>query len=241
MLIFDPIGQGERLAISAREARVAASASACPSISRRQSAVPGGRVPRHVAGLGRHPRALDYLLSRDEVDPRHVGITGNSGGGTHDHVAVRRGASLDHGRPGLLRHHVLAATWKTNCRPTPSNARPGCWRWARPRRFPRRLAPKPVIILAKEKDFFDRYKIRQTTQPILGGQSMSWHPLNSVHRAKATNSVRHRQHFEPGQAAPFGASRCALWHVGCGRPAYRLKKPVCPGGRWIPPQDPVPV
>lgn len=26
--------------------------------------------------------ALDYLLSRPEIDPNHLGITGNSGGGT---------------------------------------------------------------------------------------------------------------------------------------------------------------
>ena len=27
-------------------------------------------------------RALDYLLTRAEIDPQHLGVTGNSGGGT---------------------------------------------------------------------------------------------------------------------------------------------------------------
>ena len=33
--------------------------------------------------------ALDYLLTRKEVDPQHVVITGNSGGGTHTCVPIR--------------------------------------------------------------------------------------------------------------------------------------------------------
>ena len=81
VLIFDPIGQGERMQY-----------------------VDANLKPMHGTGTGEHNyagiqqvlvderfwmwrawdgiRALDYLMSRKEVDVRHLGITGNSGGGT---------------------------------------------------------------------------------------------------------------------------------------------------------------
>jgi len=81
VLIFDPIGQGERMQY-----------------------LDSNWKPMHGTGTGEHNyagvqqvlvderfwmwrawdgiRALDYLTSRKEVDVRHLGITGNSGGGT---------------------------------------------------------------------------------------------------------------------------------------------------------------
>jgi dienelactone hydrolase len=154
VLIFDPIGQGERLQY-----------------------VDADWKPLHGTGTGEHNyagvqqvlvnehfwawrawdgiRALDYLLTRKEVDPRHLGITGNSGGGTMTTwlcgveqrwtmaapscfvTEIRRnmenelGADIEQCPPGVLalgldHEDFLAA-----------------------------LAPKPVIILAKEKDYFD--------------------------------------------------------------------------------------
>ncbi|MCS5571480.1 MAG: acetylxylan esterase, partial [Pseudomonadales bacterium] len=80
-LIYDPIGQGERLQY--------VNDDLTPQLR------PGTREHLHAGNqqflvgdfLGSWRawdgiRALDYLLTRKEVDPRHVGVTGNSGGGT---------------------------------------------------------------------------------------------------------------------------------------------------------------
>ncbi len=153
-LIFDPIGQGERLQYVTNDLK-----------------------PRRGPGVGEHLyagnqqflvgeffgswrawdgiRALDYLLTRPEVDPKQVGITGNSGGGT-------------------------MTTWLCGVEPRWTMAAPACFvttflrnlenelpadtEQCPPRAlalgldhsdFIAAMAPKPVVLLGKEKDFFD--------------------------------------------------------------------------------------
>ena len=43
-------------------------------------------------------RALDYLLSRPEIDPKHVGITGNSGFQLDQPQPVAGARGFDHDR-----------------------------------------------------------------------------------------------------------------------------------------------
>lgn len=100
-------------------------------------------------------RGLDYLLSRAEVDPARVGVTGNSGGGT-------------------------MTTYLWALEPRLTMAAPGCYVTSFARNFDNELpvdaeqvipglfadgfemadyliarAPEPVIILGRENDFFD--------------------------------------------------------------------------------------
>lgn len=152
--IFDPIGQGERLQY-----------------------VDAAFKPKRGIGVGEHLyagnqqflvgeffgmwrawdgiRALDYLLTREEVDPKHVGITGNSGGGTMTTWLC-----------GVEPRWTMAAPacFVTTFRRNLENELPADTEQCPPRAialgldhddFLAVMAPRPVIILAKERDFFD--------------------------------------------------------------------------------------
>ncbi len=153
-LIFDPIGQGERLQY-----------------------VDENLKPRHGVGTGEHLhagnqqfltgeffgtwrvwdgiRALDYLLTRPEVDSTRVGVTGNSGGGTMTAWLCGLEQRWSMAAPGCF-----VTTFRRNI----ENEIPADTEQCPPRAlalgldhsdFIAALAPKPVILLGKERDYFD--------------------------------------------------------------------------------------
>jgi len=161
VLIFDPIGQGERLQYG--------------HLDEKKRPRPG--VGEHLHGGNQQflvgdffgswrawdgIRALDYLLSRSEVDPKQVGVTGNSGGGTMTTWLC-----------GLEQRWTMAAPscFVTTFRRNLENELPADTEQCPPRAlalhldhddFLAALAPKPVILLAKERDFFDARGAEET-------------------------------------------------------------------------------
>jgi cephalosporin-C deacetylase-like acetyl esterase len=82
-LTWDPIGQGERIQFydeDWHDSKLQASTTEHTTLGL-QSLLLGTHVAQYTIWDG--IRALDYLLSRPEVDSKRIGCTGNSGGGTH--------------------------------------------------------------------------------------------------------------------------------------------------------------
>ena len=80
VLAFDPVGQGERIQYFDAAGKPRFHPDFEHSYPGTQSFV-SGRTPSNYF-IWDGIRAIDYLLSRKEVDPARIGITGRSGGGT---------------------------------------------------------------------------------------------------------------------------------------------------------------
>jgi dienelactone hydrolase len=154
VFLFDPIGQGERLQYvnSALKPQMGVGVEEHLYAGNQQVLV-GESFAFWRAWDG--IRALDYLLTRPEVDSKHIGITGNSGGGT-----------LTTWLCGLESRWTMAAPgcFVTTLRRNLENELPQDIEQYVPKMlaagldhddFIAAMAPKPVILLAKEKDYFD--------------------------------------------------------------------------------------
>lgn len=168
VLIYDPISQGERLQY------VNDSLKSTVGVGVREHLYAGNQqfLVGEFIGAWRAwdgIRALDYLLTRDEVDPEHIGVTGNSGGGTMTTWLC-----------GVEPRWTMAAPscFVTTFRRNLENQLPADTEQCPPRAlsfgldhmdFLAVMAPKPVIILAKEQDYFD---IRGSEQAYEGLQHL---------------------------------------------------------------------
>ena len=154
VLIFDPIGQGERLQYLTGELKPRHGIGVMEHIyAGNQMILTGESFSSWRAWDG--IRAIDYLLTRPEVDPNHIGMTGASGGGT-------------------------MTTWVCGAEPRLTMAAPCCFVTtfrhnmenelaADSEQYPLHalalgldhsdfiaaMAPKPVILLGEKKDYFD--------------------------------------------------------------------------------------
>jgi cephalosporin-C deacetylase-like acetyl esterase len=83
VLTWDTLGQGERVQLYNTDLRDSflRNSTTEHTILGIQCLLTGQHIARYTIWDG--IRALDYLLSRKEVDPARVAVTGNSGGGTH--------------------------------------------------------------------------------------------------------------------------------------------------------------
>lgn len=154
VLIFDPIGQGERLQQLTDQLPLRRGWGTADHLH------VGGRMCLTGEFLGSWfnwdgIRALDYLLTRPEVDPAHVGVTGSSGGGTQATWLC-----------GIESRFTMAAPscFVTTFRRNLENELPVDTEQCPPRAlalgldhadFIAAFAPKPVILIGQEKDFFD--------------------------------------------------------------------------------------
>lgn len=154
-LIYDPIGQGERIQYPREDVRKSEVGIGVQEhlYAGNQQFLVGEFFGAWRAWDGQ--RALDYLLTRDDVDKHKVGVTGNSGGGTMTTWLCGVDERWAMGAPSCF-----VTTFRRNM----ENELPADTEQCPPRAlalgldhcdFLAAMAPKPVIILAKEQDYFD--------------------------------------------------------------------------------------
>lgn len=153
-LTWDPLGQGERVQLwdaAFGEQRLSGSTME-HTILGVQCLLVGDNLARYTIWDG--IRALDYLVSRPEVDARRIAVSGNSGGGTHTAYL----AALDD-RIQVAAPSCYLTSWEKLLETIgPQDAEQCLPPWIGDgldhADFVIAFAPKPYLMLAAIRDFF---------------------------------------------------------------------------------------
>ena len=107
-------------------------------------------------------KGLDYLLSRSEVDPARIGITGNSGGGTLTTYVQALDSRITMAAPSCY-----VTSWRRNIEnefgPDVEQIPPGILgKGCEMGDLVLAYAPRPILLLGQKNDFFDHRGLIET-------------------------------------------------------------------------------
>lgn len=152
-LAVDPIGQGERKSyLDPSGAELVAANTVEHTYAGTQCWWRGTSIARYFVHDAR--RAIDYLCTRPEVDPRRIGVTGNSGGGTQATWLMMAEPRLAAAAPGTFvttrRAYLRSGQAQDAEQVAPGGTQLGIGH----EDFLIAMAPRPVLVLAVDYDFF---------------------------------------------------------------------------------------
>lgn len=161
-LTWDTLGQGERVQIYDNDfgGSKLRSSTTEHTIQGTQCLLTGDAIARYTIWDG--VRALDYLLSRKEVDAARIAVTGNSGGGTH---SAYLGALDD--RIKIVAPSCYITSWHWMMKTLgPQDAEQVFPGWLADQLdypdFIYAASPKPYLMLSAIRDFFPIDGARET-------------------------------------------------------------------------------
>ena len=179
VLIYDPFNQGERdqyYALHSRES--VRSSTHAHNMMGKQLELVGEWFGAWRAWDG--IRALDYLLTRPEVDPAHIGLTGNSGGGTMTSWIWPVEARFTMAAPSCF-VTTFAANLENELPADSEQYPPGViGEGLDMADFFIARAPAPVILLGQAYCFFDRRGLKQAYSEIRRFYDIIGAPANAT-------------------------------------------------------------
>ena len=159
---IDPVGQGERLQYydPQQQRSLVGGATAEHSYFGKQCFLAGSSAARYFAWDG--IRAIDYLISRPEVDPNRIGVTGISGGGTQTSYIAALDDRVAAAAPACYITSFRRLLESIGPQDAEQNLNSGLLYGIDHADFLEVRAPRPTMVVSTTRDFFSIQGARET-------------------------------------------------------------------------------
>ncbi len=196
VLAYDPLGQGERRQYF--DAQRGKSNIGGPTLEHSyagaQCFLIGSSLARYMIWDG--IRAIDYLLSRPEVDGRRIGITGRSGGGTQSAYIAAMDERIEAAAPECYITSLRRLIESRGLQDAEQNFYHGILNGIDHADLLEARAPKATLVIATTRDFFSIQGVYETfteAQNIFKAYEKKENLSLSVDRAKHQSTKKNRE------------------------------------------------